>query len=64
MLAEKDKHYFFEDSHGALALPFTFAFLPYNDEEACSVSFLRFSSSVMILEENVEYLYQPVLRPP
>lgn len=38
VLADKDKHYFFEDSHGALALPFTFAFLPYNDEELNQVS--------------------------
>ena len=31
--AAKDKQFFFDDNSGALALPFTFAFLPFNDDE-------------------------------
>lgn len=31
--ADKDKQYFFDDNQGTLTLPFTFAYLPYNDEE-------------------------------
>lgn len=35
--ADKDKKDFFEDNHAAVVLPFTFAYLPYNDEEVSSV---------------------------
>ncbi|KAJ7351127.1 SLIT-ROBO Rho GTPase-activating protein 3 [Desmophyllum pertusum] len=37
---DKDKQYFFEDNHnqGALVLPFTFAYLPHNEEELNQVS--------------------------
>ena len=31
--ADKDKQYFFDDNQGTVTLPFTFAYLPYNDEE-------------------------------
>ncbi|PFX15089.1 SLIT-ROBO Rho GTPase-activating protein 1 [Stylophora pistillata] len=36
--ATKDKQLFFDDNAGTLVLPFTFAFLPYNDEELYQVS--------------------------
>ena len=36
VLADRDKQYFFEDNHSALALPFTFAYLPYTDVEVGS----------------------------
>lgn len=36
--AEKDKQFFFEDNHTALVQPFTFAFLPHNDDELNQVS--------------------------
>lgn len=31
--ADKDKQFFFDDNQGTVTLPFTFAYLPYNDEE-------------------------------
>lgn len=36
--ADKDKQYFFDDNQGTVTRPFTFAYLPYSDEEvgACS----------------------------
>ena len=36
--ADKDKQYFFDDNQGTLSLPFTFAYLPYNDEEVGTFS--------------------------
>ena len=34
--ADKDKQFFFDDNQGTVTLPFTFAYLPYNDEEVHS----------------------------
>ena len=36
--ADKDKQYFFDDNQGTVTLPFTFAYLPYNDEEVGTLS--------------------------
>ena len=42
--ADKDKKDFFEDNHAAVVLPFTFAYLPYNDEEVGSVQGYKVNS--------------------
>ena len=36
--ADKDKQFFFDDNQGTVTLPFTFAYLPYNDEEVWTFS--------------------------
>ena len=48
--AAKDKQFFFDDNSGALALPFTFAFLPFNDDvRLVSVLSLNFNLTPILL---------------
>ena len=62
--ADKDKQYFFDDNQGTVTLPFTFAYLPYNDEEVGTLVFTLNLYTVNVLYTNTrvsEYEFIPLL---
>ena len=56
VVADRDKQFFFEDNHTALMQPFTFAFLPYNDEEVGSLYMYVLSKGLMLETSALESL--------